>query len=79
MRLPHAEADAFGVAVELGRVHALNLGDSRLVLAAELNPRRVFKDIDALGQVIDEEVAGGVARRFVVRQAILILVSRVLS
>ena len=45
------------MAVELGRVHALDLGDTRLVGAAMLHADRILKDIGALGQVVDEEMA----------------------
>src|SRR5262245_62082582 len=70
----HSERQAFRVAVELGSVHALDVRDTGLVFATMLDARAVLEDVNALGQVIDEEVAGGVARAFVIGEAVLVFV-----
>src|SRR6185312_11847034 len=62
------------VTVEFRRVHALDFSDSGLIISPELDARRILKNVNALGQVIDEEVAGGVARRLVVPESVLVLV-----
>ncbi len=49
------------MAVELGGVHALDLGHTGLVLSLVLNTDRVFKDVRPFGQVVDEKVTGRVA------------------
>ena len=72
----HRQRQALAVAVELRRIHALDLGDAGLVLAAKLDARRILEDVGALGQVINEEVARHVAGALVIGQAILILVAR---
>src|SRR5688572_5988009 len=72
----HGDRQAFGVAVELGRVHALDLGDAGLVTAFVLDARGIFKDVNSFRQVIDKKVAGGIAGRFVVAQAVLVFVAR---
>ena len=50
------------------RDHPMSLADACLVRLAELHAGGVFEDVGALGQVVDEEVAGRVLGRFVVRQ-----------
>lgn len=62
--LLHFQREALRVAVEFGGVHALDFGDAGLVAALELDTRGIFKHVNSLGQVIDEEVAGGGAREF---------------
>ena len=63
------------MAVEFRCVHALDVRDTGLVTAAVEHLHRVLEDISALGQVVDEEVAGGIAGGFVVGQAVLIFVA----
>ena len=58
------------MAVEFWCVHALDLCHSCLVAAFVLDSYRILEDIDALGQIVDEKVAGG----FVVVQAVLVFV-----
>jgi hypothetical protein len=60
--LLHLQFDTRAVTVKLGCVHALDLRDARLILSAMHDPRGILKHIGSLGQVIDEEMAGGVAR-----------------
>ena len=62
------------MAVKFGRIHALDFGDTGLILAAQLNASRILEDVCTFWQVIDEEMTGCVARTFVVAQAILIFV-----
>lgn len=69
--LLHHNGKAFAVAIELRGVHALDVRETRLVLATQLNSGRVFKNVLAFGQVVDEEMTGRVFGRFVVRQTIL--------
>lgn len=73
--LLNLEKDALGVAVELGGAHALDLRDAALVTAFELHAGGVLEDVGALCQVVDEEVAGGVASAFVVAAAVLVVVA----
>ncbi len=72
--LSDCQTHAGGVAVELGGVHGLDLGEAALILAAQLDAAGVFKDVNAFRQVIDEEMAGGVAGGFVIGQAVLVTV-----
>ena len=67
------DREAFAVTIEFRRVHALDVGNPGLILAPQLNARRVLKNIRLLGKVVDEEVARRIARRFVVTESVLIL------
>ena len=71
----HHQANALGVTVELGSIHALNVGHASLILAAVLYAHGIFKDIDSFGQVIQIEVRSRVAGGLIVTQAILVLVA----
>src|SRR6185503_10784120 len=57
----HLQRNALAVAIEFRRVHALDFRDAGLVFAAQLDAGRILEHISALGQVIDEEMARGVA------------------
>ena len=71
----HIQYQAFGMGIEIGRVHALDFGDAGLVAAFELHPQLVFKDIGAFGQVVDKEMAGCVFGRLVIGQAVMVAVA----
>lgn len=58
--LLHLQHDAFGMAVEFGSIHAFDVGHAGGVFTLMLDTDSIFKDIRAFGQVVDEEVAGGV-------------------
>ncbi len=56
--------------IELRSIHALDAGDTGLILASHLDARWVLEDIHAFGQVIDEELAGGIPGALIVTQTI---------
>ena len=50
------EPVASAVTVELGRVHALDVGNAGLIAATMEHLNRILKHVSALGQIVDEEV-----------------------
>src|SRR6056297_1989305 len=68
--------NAFAVTVEFRCVHALDVGDPGFILTAKLDPSGILEHVRSLGQIVDKEVTGSVSRRFIIAQAILILVPR---
>ena len=74
--LIHLQFKTLGVAVELGRIHTLDICHAALVLAFVEYAKAVFEYVGSFWQVIDEEMARGIARCFVVTESILILVAR---
>jgi hypothetical protein len=54
------------VTIEFRRLPALDFGKAGLVTALVENPRGIFKDIRTFGQIIDEEMTGGITRIFIV-------------
>jgi len=76
VELLHHERQALAVAVETPARTCTGFGPRRLVLAAKLDAGRILEDVGALGQVINEEMAGDITGALVVGQAILIFVAR---
>ena len=44
------------MAVELGGIHALDVGHAGLVFALVLDTHAVLEDVDSLGQIVDVEM-----------------------
>ena len=44
------------MAVELGCIHALDIGHAGLVFALVLDTHAVLEDVDALGKIVDVEM-----------------------
>ena len=57
----HLQSHAAAVAVELRRIEALDLGNSALVLAAQLHPCARFEHVGSFRKILDEEMTRSVA------------------
>ena len=60
-QLFHCQEEAFRVAIEFRGIHALDFGHPGLIFAFVDHSSGVFENVDTLGQVIDKEMARGIA------------------
>jgi hypothetical protein len=57
--------------VELRGIHTFDVGHAALKPATVDHPKRVFKHIGSLGQVINEKMGGCIQGGFVIGQSVL--------